>query len=99
MDTENIRLLHNIDKKVDVLEERTKALEEIKIDLRSLRTKLEAQTAKQAATSATIAIITSLLFWVIKSNYELPSRVAVPHQSASKAAFSVQRTVDKAGYR
>ena len=59
-------LLHRIDKKVDVLEERCKALEDIKLDLKALRLKLDAQTAKQAALAATVALIVSLLFLVIK---------------------------------
>ena len=77
--------LHSIDKKLAVLEERTKALPEIKNDLKALRDKLEKQAVKQAATAATVAIVVSIVFSFLTngkaSHATTPSHLSVPEHS------------------
>lgn len=85
------KILHDIDKRLLVLETRSEVLPEIRKDLKELRAKLEAQQAKQAATAATIAIIVSILFSLLKGESNANHRSVVTAPPVSQKNFSLPR--------
>jgi len=91
MEPENLKLLHEINNRVSIMEERSLILVEIKSDLRILREKLEKQSIKQAASAATIAIIVSVLFSVLKVNYESHTGSASKSHAISPQTISIER--------
>ncbi len=97
---DNLDFIISINSRLATLEERTKALAEIRSDIKSLRSKLEAQSIKQAATAATVAVIVSLGFSLLKGpslNEHHPRTPEVP-QLPRKPSFSIKSADYKRGH-
>lgn len=95
---DNLDFIISINSRLATLEERTKALAEIRSDIKSLRLKLEAQSVKQAATAATVAILVSLGFSLLKGPSADYSRTPEVPQLPRKPSLSIKRADYQRGY-